>query len=152
MKTIFAAFTDYNDAQQALDALYTEGFQESDINVFAESGIVEGNAAPGENEADGVLGELLSGHQAISMPDVGEVLAIGELFTIFGRAAADPSQTGGLVEALVEASVPQETARLYVKRINSSGLLLAVRTEDDRASSANNVLQRFNGQEIGSYV
>ena len=100
-------------------------------------------------DANDSFAQLLAGHQSVSTSDVGEVLAVGELATIFTRAAA---QTGGMRESLVEAGMAQETAQTYVKGINSAGVALAVRTEDDRAAAVAEVMNRHNGREVANFA
>ena len=44
------------------------------------------------------------------------------------------------------------TAETYVKGINSAGVALAVRTEDDRAAAVADVMNRHNGREVANFA
>ena len=153
MKTVFGLFNSYADARATYDALQSQGFEDKSLNVIIEQGVVDGtrdpNQTPASVEEDDQFAQLIDGHLPISTSDVGEVLAIGELATLFTRAAA---QTGGMMESLVEAGMPQPTAAAYVKGLNNAGVALAVRTEDERAATVAEVMNRHNGREVANFA
>lgn len=155
MKTVFGLFSSYSDASATYAALQSQGVEEDSLNIIVEQGVVDSTRDPNQESASmasDALAQRLNGHLAVSTSDVGEVLAVGEIVTIFTRAAAEPTQTGGMVESLVEAGMTQATAEAYVQGINSAGVALAVRTEDDQAASVADLMNRHNGREVANFA
>ena len=100
MKTVFGLFNSYSDARATYAALRSQGFAEESLNVVIEQGVVDGardpSQSPGSVDENDRFAQLISGHHPVSTSDVGEVLAIGEIATIFTRAAAQTGRANGI--------------------------------------------------------
>lgn len=150
MRTIFARFAAYAQAAQAVDELFGQGFDEESINVIVAEEVVQEYADIDQNVSGGKnLDGLLAGHQAISVSNVGPVIVVGKLSPVLDQAGveADPT-SGGLVAAFKELDVPEETAAVYTDGIYRSNLVLAIRTDDERAAQASEILSRANGRDL----
>lgn len=153
MKTIFGLFLDYNDAVKAVDELYRQSYKHEEIQVLTEEATAKDITEGNQNIDDGhnLMG-MLAGHRAMPVSGIGSVIAVGPLTTIFSKSALEPTPIqGGLVGAFKEMGMPEDTAAVYTDGINQAGVMLAVRTDDDRAASAANIMRRFNGREVGAY-
>ncbi len=92
-------------------------------------------------EANRAVEELLEKHFA------------GEMATVLVRSAATEQSTPtSLKEALVDFDIPKEIADFYTEGILEGGVLLWLRTKDERAGEAANVLSETKGEEVGSYT
>ena len=111
------------------DAPPTNGEQmASDVTTGAVTGGVVG----------GLTGVLL-GLGVLAIPGFGPVLAAGPL--VAGLAGAGiGAAVGGLVGALVSWGVPQDEAELYAESVRRGSILVGVKTEDERAQQAVNVM------------
>ena len=100
----------------------------SDVTTGAVTGGVVG----------GLTGVLL-GLGVLAIPGFGPVLAAGPL--VAGLAGAGiGAAVGGLVGALVSWGVPQDEAELYAESVRRGSILVGVKTEDELAQQAVNVL------------
>lgn len=164
MKSIFALYDNYADADQAVNALLEEGFDEDQMNVLVREQIAKKNLDVGLHRVDVQksdevgrqtvrgLPALLGGEQPVPVPDIGGVLAAGDLATNTAQAAsASWAPDTGLQKALMELSVPEDVAAAYRDGINEGGLLLWVRTADDQAPAAANALEMNNGKRVSDY-
>ena len=165
MKSIFAQFDNYEDAQKAVDALVEEGFDEASMNAIVREQMakrrldvnlhevdVMKSDAVGADTARG-LTRLLGGQQPVPLPGVGEVLAGGNLATNVAQAASASGATDvGLKEALAKMGVPEETAESYRAAVEGGGVLFWIRVEDERAAEAANLLRAENGRQVSDYA
>ncbi len=86
------------------------------------------------------------------VPDLGDVLAGGELATILAKQAASSYAPGvALREALRDFGVPKDTAGAYQDGLEGSGVLLWVRTGDERAPATTTILEAENGKLVANY-
>lgn len=164
MKTIFALFQSYANAEEAVNELLEEGFGEEQMNVIVREDTAKENLDLNLHQADVMktdeVGEqtihgmqhLLGGEQPVQMPDVGPVLAAGELATILSKgASASGAPDQALAGALEEFGVPDDVAQAYRSGISDGGVLVWIRTEDDQAAAAAGALRGQNGQHVGQY-
>lgn len=163
MKTIFAIFDSYDATKSAVDALLDGDFSPAELNVLVQvetareqSGIdsrvadVKATEGIGEKSLRGLNG-LIAGEQPVVIPDVGEVLAGGELATMLARTAAAPGEVdGGLQKALIDFSLAEGAAKKYRAQVEMGDLLVIVRAPDDRAQEAADVLQNAGGSHFSS--
>jgi len=91
---------------------------------------------------------LLAGLGALAIPGVGPVVAAGWLgSTLAGAAtgAAVGGVTGGILGALKDAGVADEDAHVYAEGVRRGGAIVSVRTDDDDAFRAQEILARHGG-------
>ena len=170
MKSIFALFEDFDNAQQAVQALLENGFEEEEMNVIVRAQIgkdwlrdnlehadlhrvdVRKSAEVGHKSARGLV-DLLGGEQGVPLPGIGDVLAGGELATQLAQnASATWAPEHGFKELLNELNIPEETADAYHNGINEGGVLFWLRTDDDRAAAAANHLRAEAGKHVADFA
>lgn len=163
MKTIFGIFDSYPAAKSAVDTLLGQDFTSDELNALVQEEIAKEQSAVNFEVADvqatDEVGEktlhgldyLIAGEQPVDIPDVGEVLAAGELGTMLAKAAAVPGEVdGGLRKALADFSVAEEYASKYRARVEAGELLVFIRAPDDRAQEAAQILEDAGGRELSS--
>jgi hypothetical protein len=165
MKSIFALFKDYQDAEAAAADLLEKGFEEDEMNVIVheqnaknhmdvnlEKVKVDATNKVGEQNVHGLV-RILAGQRPVRLSDVGPIYAAGEIATMLARAAANPGAVnGGLQAALVDFSVPKEVAEEFTTGIENEGVLFWIRTSDERAPEASSVLHSHKGVHVGNYA
>lgn len=108
----------------------------SDVTTGAVTGGVVG----------GLTGVLL-GLGVLAIPGFGPVLAAGPL--VAGLAGAGiGAAVGGLVGALVSWGVPQDEAELYAESVRRGSILVGLKTEDERAQQAVNVMNNHGPVDV----
>lgn len=170
MRTVVALFDRFEDAQNAISALNSEGYQRENINLIAND--VNGEYArslgldpnkrmdataqdAGEGAAAGAgigavlggIGGLLLGLGALAIPGVGPVLAAGPIVSALAGAGIG-AVAGGLVGALVDLGIPEEHAQYYAEGVRRGGSLVTVRVEDHQADHIRDLLNRFNPVDL----
>ncbi len=102
----------------------------------------------GEKTAHG-LDALLAGQQALNLPDVEEVYAAGEMATILAKTAAAPGTSGEEFRAVLqEFGIPDELSGRYTEGITGGGLLFWIRSDDERAAKAADLLRENHGAHV----
>jgi len=164
MKSIFSSFDSFKNADDAVRQLREVGFKSSEINVLIQDAAAKANMedvdmesvhvdvtdAIGERELGG-LALLVANEQPVNLPDVGPLLAGGELATILTNSTDAQNQTGGTLAAmLVDFGLSEEAAESYRDAVGSSGVMIWVRSEEDQAGKASAILKDHNGQQITS--
>lgn len=169
-ETILAILPSQSHADDAISALEAEGYQTNDFSVITRdtvregavestgdtvaSGAVSGAATGG---AIGALAGLLVGIGAITLPGIGAILIGGPLAAALGLTGAAATTAsgaitgalaGGLVGALVSLGIPEDTARVYEKRIGEGGILLAVTTNSRVDADAREILEAHGAEDI----
>ncbi|MFN8455850.1 MAG: general stress protein [Anaerolineae bacterium] len=173
MRTIVGLFRNAHDADMAVNALRNAGFTNTDLSVMARDEVMSdydmdayrsgedvdaaegaGVGAVGGAAVGGITG-LLMGLGALAIPGIGPVIAAGTLATALGSAAAGTAVgavagaiTGGVVAALVDMGIPQEDANFYAEGVKRGGVLVTVQTDESRAATAEDILDRFNAVEV----
>jgi hypothetical protein len=149
-KTVLGIFSDRESAEDAIDELEENGYTAKDISVIMKEGgdpIVRGGETMGNKVAEGTvtgittgaaiggLAGLLVGIGAIAIPGVGAFLIGGPIAAALGLTGAAASTVtgaatgglaGGLLGALTGLGLPEESARVYEKRVREGAILLAV--------------------------
>jgi len=167
-KTVVGLFDDFNQAQRAVQDLEQLGIARNDISLVANNSggqydqytdtarVYDNttNAVSADAGIGAVTGAVLGGGLGVlaglgmlAIPGFGPVIAAGWLvatLTGVGIGAA----AGGLLGALVGAGVPHEEAQLYNEGVRRGGTLIAVKTADDMADRAADVLNRFGAVDI----
>ncbi len=110
----------------------------------ARPGAHEGAAVgTGVGAGLGAVGGFLLGLGALAIPGIGPVLAAGPILgTLAGLGVG--GATGGVVGALVDAGIPEEQANVYSEGVRRGGTLVTIRTSDDHAEQAADIMNRFD--------
>lgn len=165
-KIVVGMYDELSDAQKAVDELKRKGFSSDDISLVAgdtrgeygkylkdrDSSTVEDTsdgaaAGAGIGAVIGGLGGLLVGLGALAIPGIGPVIAAGPLVSALAGAGIGAA-AGGLLGALVDAGIPEEQAELYTEGVRRGSTLVTVRSADDRASQAVDILNRHNPIDV----
>src|SRR5215208_679839 len=118
-KTVVGLFDTFTEAQNVVQQLVNAGFDRNEISVLA-------NDARGEYGATRAVGETSSTAEGA------------------GAGAVGGGVLGGVLGALVGAGIPEEDANFYAEGVRRGGTLLMVKTSDDMAQRAYD-LMRSNG-------
>jgi stress response protein YsnF/uncharacterized membrane protein len=161
-KTVVGLFDNRSEAESVVDELVKAGFDREKISVAAadttRSGQVTGDvdgddtvsgamSGAGTGAILGGVGGLLVGLVALAIPGVGPIVAAGPLATALAGAGIGAA-TGGLIGALSSAGVPDEEATLYAEGVSRGGTLVMVEASDDQASTARQIMERYNVVDI----
>ena len=161
MRTIFALFDNFQNARVAVRKLLAKGTDRSAFNVIILEQVARDEMDINFHTVDvditsdvGTVTEfgldrLLGGEQAVIIPNVGEILAAGELATMLAKTASDPDAVGGSFErALEDFDVSKPLARTYVEAIRGGSLLLFLKVEDNEVPEATAVLHANQGSYL----
>lgn len=170
MKTVVGLYEDIADAQDAINDLVRSGFDRGNISLIATDRWTDGGKmAPvdddtlmttdpmqlGSDVAAGMttggvvggLGGVLLGLGALAIPGFGPIIAAGPL--VAGLAGAGiGAAVGGLVGGLVNWGVPPEEAELYAESVRRGSILVGVKTPDERAQQAVNVMNNHGPVDV----
>ncbi len=126
----------------------TRANYDTNTNTDTGTNVGEGTAwGAGIGAVLGGLGGLLLGLGTLAIPGIGPVLAAGPLAgTLVGAGAG--AVTGGIIGALVGLGIPEEQAHAYAEGIRRGGTLVVVRTADENADKASDIMNRFNPVDI----
>lgn len=158
MKSIFSLFEQYQHCEAAVDDLLQAGFEQEEFNVIVSAKVakthldvdldaVDVKATDEVGQETKGLDVLLGVEQPIDVPRLGRVYAAGEIATIMAKAVEAP-RTGTVDETLEEFGVPGSMTETYIDAIANDRLLFWVRTKDERASQAGEILRRHNGKKM----
>ena len=161
---VFGIYSTSSDAENAVDALKSEGFRNTDISVlfphnegskdFAhEKGTKapEGAAAGAGTGAvvGGTLG-WLAGIGALAIPGIGPFIAAGPIMAALAGVGVGGA-VGGLTGALIGLGIPEYEAKRYEGRIKSGGILLSVHSDNaDWTKKAKRILEHTGAEDISS--
>ena len=171
MKTVVGLYEEISDAQLAINELVRAGFDRADISLVATNRWAdESTVATGDGDANDVmlnntqlgsdvaagmatggvvggLGGVLLGLGALAIPGVGPIIAAGPL--VAGLAGAGiGAAVGGLVGALVNWGVPAEEAELYAESVRRGGILVGLKTEEERVERAINIMNQYGPIDV----
>lgn len=157
-QTVTYIYDDPSLARQAVSALEEAGFTSDEISVVRQEG--DGSyATEGDPVSDGATtgasfglaagagAGLLASLGLIAIPGIGPLVAAGVLATTLAGAAAG-AVGGGLVGALVDYGVSEEEAPIYAENLRRGGTLVSVRADNDRASAAELIMQRYTPVDV----
>jgi hypothetical protein len=161
-KSIIALYDNVDNAHRAVRDLVDYGFDREGISLMTqdrrqaerEMGTVEedtvsegAGAGAGVGALVGGLGGLLVGLGALAIPGIGPLLVAGPLVTTLAGAGVGAG-LGALVGALAGMGVPEEEARYYAEGVRRGGTLVTVRSPDDRAPEAVDIMERYNPVDV----
>lgn len=162
--SVFGIYSTRETAEEAVDALRSAGFRNTDISAlfpdnqgtkdFAHekhTKAPEGTTTGATSGAilGGVLG-WLAGIGAIAIPGVGPLIAAGPIMGALAGAGA-VGVVGGILGALVGLGIPEYEAKRYEGRIREGCILLSVHCDSsDWVKKAEEILKRTGGEDVAS--
>jgi len=168
MQTLVALYHDFQDAQNAVDALVRGGVDRNKISLVAnntageysdyvnsdydsEDAVTSGEGAAFGAASGGIIGAL-AGLGALAIPGIGPVIAAGPLIAALTGGAVGAvagSATGGLVAGLVKTHhMDAEDAQLYAEGVRRGETLLTVQVEDAEVSRTRDLLNEYNPTDV----
>jgi hypothetical protein len=162
MQTIFSQFDHFANADAAVRALQELDIPKEAINVLMDAGVAKSNLdevnlarvhvdvtdAVGEQELSG-LALLVGNEQPVNVPRVGPLLAAGQLANILANATVPSNRGGDDLQTLLESyGLPPETAARYCTAVAGSGVLVWVRTDDERIGEVSEVFRQHKGKNV----
>jgi uncharacterized membrane protein len=153
--TVTHLYDDYGKAQEAVRALESLGFTNDEVSLASrvrDNGEVVDDASGAATGASvgavaGAGTGLLTAMGVMAIPGLGPLVAAGVLATTLAGAATGAA-AGGILGALTDYGVSEEDAHVYSEGIRRGGTLVTVRTADDRAQMAREVLNRYDPVDI----
>lgn len=171
-KRAVGVFSNYQDAEQAINALQNSGFSANNVSIIARDAEVQEDIAGVDvsefgtktNEGaaagaltGGILGGLtglLVGLGSLVVPGVGPVLFAGEVASALTATLAGGAMgaaAGGLLGALLGLGIPEERAKIYDDRVSGGDYLVIVDGTVDEILKAEAILMNYRIQELGIY-
>ncbi len=144
--TVAAVFDDLWDAQQALHDLVGHGFARRDISLITNDSSGKYAQYVNGGAVVGAIAGLLIGLGVIVIPGIGAALAAGPLFGLIGAGLG--AVAGGLLGALVELGVPQDSAGYYAEAIRRGGTLVLVATNDRLLDRVSQLINRHGPVDL----
>jgi hypothetical protein len=159
-KLVTALFHNRIAADNAVDALMTNGFSRENISVLMsettrgrEFGVVDHTKAP-EGAAiggttGGVVGAVLAAIAAtasIAIPGVG-ILVAGPIIAALAGAGVGGA-AGTLVGGLIGAGVPEHEAEFLHKGLEKGGILVGVHVDSKNVAATKDLLSRYGGESL----
>jgi hypothetical protein len=165
----FGLFSNREDAEQALTELKSSGFPMDKVSVVArdaseplgeaqttdrvgDKSVGTPGGAIGETLTNASLGTLLVGMGSLAIPGIGPIIAAG---TLGAALVAGTASTGvavaafdGVVKALTDLGIPEETARIYTDRVMAGDYLVVV---DGAEEDISRVQQIFSSRGIKNW-
>lgn len=159
-KNITAFFDTADRAVDAVNSLELSGFARDDISmlmsdatrgrqlaVHEKTKTAEGAAAGAA--AGGAMGAIAAGLLAagtIVAPPLG-LFAAGPIVAAIAGIGAGGT-VGGILGAVVGSGIPEHQVKLFSDRLEKGGVLVGVRTHDDRSEKAEEVLEAAGGEHV----
>lgn len=166
MKNIaaFGIYPDQGTVNDAIDALKSAGFRQTDISVLFPENLgskdfahekhtkaPEGAVAGGGSGA--VLGAAfgwLVGAGALLIPGLEAMHAAGPILGMLGGLGIGVT-VGGLAGAMVGAGVPEYEAKRYEGRVRKGGILLSVHCDNaEWSKTARGILKRTGASDVST--
>ena len=162
--SVFGIYRTRNEASNAVDALRTAGFRNTDISALLPENegtkdfAHEKNTKAPEGAATGaasgvVLGGALgwmAGIGALAIPGFGPFIAAGPIMGALAGAGAG-AVTGGILGALTGLGMPEYEAKRYEGRIKEGGILISVHCDSsDWVTHSTRILESTGAHDIAS--
>jgi uncharacterized protein (TIGR02271 family) len=78
---------------------------------------------------------------ALAIPGIGPVVAAGPLAAALAGAGIG-AVTGGIIGALVDLGIPEESAHVYAESVRRGNVLVATQVADDRTDAVTRIMER----------
>jgi len=160
----FGIYTTRAAVENAVDALKTAGYRNTDISVlFPENEGTKDFAHEKNTKAPegatagagtglvvgGTLG-WLAGIGALAIPGLGPFIAAGPIMAALAGAAVGGT-TGGVVGALIGMGFPEYEAKRYEGRVKDGGILLSVHCDNSEwTKKAKEILENTGAEDVAS--
>ena len=161
-KAVFGIYKMRREAENAVNALRTNGFQTQDISVLLPedmgkqdrfhlkaSKVPEGTIAGAS--AGAVLGgtlSLLASIGTLTIPGLGPFIAAGPLLAAFVGIGVGGT-AGAVAGALVSYGIPETEAQRYEIHLKEGRVMVSVHVGDfEQATKAKNILEATGGLEV----
>jgi len=155
--TAVGVFSNYNRAEDAVEALRQAGFRRDQINLIvrdrkkarrrAKTDVPETHMEEGALTGaitGGIAGSLLGVLATVALPGVGIFLVTPVAAALLGGAATGAA-TGGLLGGLIGLGIPEEEARVFAHQLRAGHIIITVRSR--RPDSALAILRLHNAVE-----
>jgi hypothetical protein len=161
---VFGIYPNVTSVDNAVNALKSAGFRNSDISVLFPEGTGtrdfahEKNTKAPEGAATGAgTGALLGGGLgwlagigALAIPGVGPFIAAGPIVAALAGVGVG-SAVGGITGALIGMGIPEYEAKRYEGRVKDGGILLSVHSDDSAwTKKAKAILEGTGAEDISS--
>jgi hypothetical protein len=161
---VFGIHRDRQHAEQAVDALRSAGFRNSDISALLPDNVgtkdfthekstkAPEGATTGATSGAALGGTLgwLAGVGALAIPGLGPFIAAGPIMGALAGAGAGGA-VGGLIGALVGMGIPEYEAKRYEGRVREGGILLSVHCDSSEwVKRAKEILKNTGAQDVSS--
>lgn len=148
-KVVAGVFHHRNEAEQALETLKEQGFDQ-DISLIARDEQQEGGAE-GQDLSEGTftggalggIAGLLAGVGALLIPGVGPIIAAGPI-----AAALTGVVGGGIAGGLIDFGIPEESGEFFEEQVRQGGILVTMKAEDEKVEEAASVLRRHGATDV----
>jgi hypothetical protein len=161
---VFGIYPTYTSVEEAVDALKTAGFRNTDISVLFPENVgtkdfahEKGTKAPEGASAGAGTGAViggglgwLAGIGALAIPGLGPFIAAGPIMAALAGAGVGGA-VGGLTGALIGMGIPEYEAKRYEGRVKEGGILLSVHSDNSEwTKRAKDILERTGAQDVAS--
>jgi len=160
-RTVVGLFDDFESAQRAAANLERAGIPKDEISIVAgnESGKYKDYASGTGEVGKGVAGGagagaaiggglgLIAGLMALAIPGFGPVIAAGPIAAALTGAGIGAA-AGGLIGGLTKAGVSERDAEYYAEGVRRGGVLVTVRTTDNLAEKAADILDDAGAKDV----
>jgi len=160
----FGIYSTQAAVENAVDALKTAGYRNTDISVLFPTNVgtkdfahekhtkaPEGATAGAGGGAvlGGALG-WLAGIGALAIPGLGPFIAAGPIMAALAGAGVGGT-VGGVVGGLIGLGMPEYEAKRYEGRIKKGDILLSVHCDDSEwTKKAKEILERTGAEDVSS--
>jgi len=161
---VFGIYPDRTSVENAVDALRTANFRNTDISVLfpenagtkdfahekgtkAPEGVATG--VPAGAAIGGTLG-WLAGIGALAIPGLGPFIAAGPIMGALAGVGVGGA-LGGIAGALIGMGIPEYEAKRYEGRVKNGGILLSVHADSSEwVKRAKDILEHTGAQDVSS--
>ena len=157
VKSVIGVFNSHDKAEQAVNALRSQGFTTEEINIVSKNKKQQGQGTEyfEDDITDGALtggtlggiGGLLLGAGALAIPGVGPVLAAGPIAAALSGAVA-----GGITGGLIDWGIPAESGRRYEQHVAQGGILAIIRSDAAKSNQAAQVLRQNGAKDVETHA
>ena len=161
---VFGIYPTRAHAEEAVDALRTAGFRNSDISALLPDNVgtkdfahEKSTKAPEGTTTGATTGGLLGGALgwlagigSLAIPGVGPLIAAGPIMGALAGVGVGGA-VGGMIGALVGMGMPEYEAKRYEGRVKNGGILLSVHCDSSEwVKRAKEILKETGAEDLAS--
>jgi hypothetical protein len=161
---VFGIYPTRAHAEEAVDALRTAGFRNSDISALLPDNVGTKDFAHEKNTkapegtttgatTGGLLGGALgwlAGIGSLAIPGVGPLIAAGPIMGALAGVGVGGA-VGGMIGALVGMGMPEYEAKRYEGRVKNGGILLSVHCDSSEwVKRAKEILKETGAEDLAT--